>query len=458
MHISRLTIQGYKNLSRGITLESIGRLHVLHGENNVGKSNLLEAVSLPFLLLSSSSDPQVRLPFSSWYDLEPGDFARATGTAIADVFDLRKPQPIDVDVRLELTEQDLQRGAVDPHGVLPAVEVGVTVEPRTGGAAWRIRKFLFGDGQDAAADLAHDLDAPTRPNLRGFALFLARNYVAPSKEIGSTFALVRVDRTVLVEMTGGEGELPRRASGRSPRCLVPSSLALQLYDAKEAMDDVRVGRWNLFREALAKFEDVTGPGVFTVTYDRATERATVVLDRNGTRIPAHLLGSGVQQLVALVGQVLMSGARIVAIEEPETNLRFGLQRRVAELLRELVGDLRGPAQILVSSHSPVFEGREPFDLLLADVDGPRASRMAADRAVEATEHDVPPPPSRGRGPLAYLTSDGVLQMPARLADHLRLPRGGGVVLLPEDEPRSVRVMSNAAWLAQSGEDDGPEAT
>ncbi len=224
-------------------------------------------------------------------------------------------------MRIELTEADLRIGAITAEGVLPAIDVEVGIEPRTGGAAWKLSRFNVGGGHDAAATRSDDLAQQATSELRGLVLFLSRTFVAPIKEIGCAFALIQVDRGLLGQRRHAQATARLRNPG-----IIPDALALQLYDAKEALDEIQVGRWSLFRDGLAEFGDVLGPGKVGVTYDRLTERATVVLERNGTRIPARLLGSGVQQLVALLGQVLMSGARVVAIEEPELNLRVSLLR------------------------------------------------------------------------------------------------------------------------------------
>lgn len=88
MHLSRLSVRGYKNLTREIVLDGLGAVHVLHGENNVGKSNVLESLSLLFHLLSSTIDPRGTLPLGRWCDLAPETFATTTGLELADVFNL----------------------------------------------------------------------------------------------------------------------------------------------------------------------------------------------------------------------------------------------------------------------------------------------------------------------------------------------------------------------------------
>jgi|GEM_PF-2811788 len=51
MRIKRFAVSGFKNFTQEIVLDDMGEICVIHGENNVGKSNLLEAMQLFFKLL-----------------------------------------------------------------------------------------------------------------------------------------------------------------------------------------------------------------------------------------------------------------------------------------------------------------------------------------------------------------------------------------------------------------------
>jgi len=52
--LQQFEVKGYKNLTAQLTFGPLGRINVIHGENNVGKSNLLEALDLFFRLLGYS--------------------------------------------------------------------------------------------------------------------------------------------------------------------------------------------------------------------------------------------------------------------------------------------------------------------------------------------------------------------------------------------------------------------
>jgi AAA15 family ATPase/GTPase len=51
MQLKSFAVKGYKNFKQEISLEQMGSICVIHGENNVGKSNVLEAMQLFFQIV-----------------------------------------------------------------------------------------------------------------------------------------------------------------------------------------------------------------------------------------------------------------------------------------------------------------------------------------------------------------------------------------------------------------------
>ena len=64
MMLLSFSVAGYKNLIDEVRLDVLGPINVVHGDNNIGKSNLLEAVHLFFRLLSRDVSG-VNLPLDS---------------------------------------------------------------------------------------------------------------------------------------------------------------------------------------------------------------------------------------------------------------------------------------------------------------------------------------------------------------------------------------------------------
>lgn len=94
-------------------------------------------------------------------------------------------------------------------------------------------------------------------------------------------------------------------------------------------------------------------------------------------IPLDLSGLGVRQIYAILGAIVLSGARLVAIEEPESHLHArssGLQLR--EVLRRLVPST--VSQMFIATHSSLFD-LDPtgyFDVRLDPEQGTIVERRA----------------------------------------------------------------------------------
>ena len=77
------------------------------------------------------------------------------------------------------------------------------------------------------------------------------------------------------------------------------------------------------------------------------------------RIKAENKGSGIQQILVLLGFIAESNAAIIGVEEPELNLSFKNQDNVINILRGMVDDSAdSPHQILLTSHSDHIGSRE----------------------------------------------------------------------------------------------------
>lgn len=239
------------------------------------------------------------------------------------------------------------------------------------------------------------------------------------------------------------------------RHLIPSELLLRLYDARESIDKELYSRWELFKDTLSGLSDILGPGELIPLYDRKEGKANLALQRPEGRLPIHLLGSGAQQLIALIARLALTEADFIGIEEPELNLRYTHQLRLRDLLLRLTSDPRGPRQIFITSHSPAFETGDHFYAMTMGPEGPVITQAPNAEATRFTQQDLLVPRQEDKAPLSYLTSEGLLQVPADVRQHLGLPGGGGVVLV-DSGPGVVEMMANETWLARAGLADDDE--
>ncbi|MDM8532096.1 AAA family ATPase [Anaerolineales bacterium HSG25] len=111
-------------------------------------------------------------------------------------------------------------------------------------------------------------------------------------------------------------------------------------------------------------------GELDIALDPATNQIDIGFIRPMGRIPIENVGSGVQQLLLVLGQIFLNDYPIVAIEEPEMNLSPQYQQYLLVALKKIMAD---PAvslrQLFISTHSPYFEFAENFYDVTKDEQG-----------------------------------------------------------------------------------------
>jgi hypothetical protein len=433
MRLQRFEVQGYKNLRQRVVLEDLGAINVIHGENNVGKSNLLQAIGLFFRVLSHMSQQGLIVDVNHVGRYHVNDW-NALGFPAAEIFDLEappsRPAPIELGVRVSLDDEDMRELGID-DGVRHA-DVALHLSRDFDKIAWRLPMIRLGE-RDLPSSSHYDV-------ARRLITLLSRRHLPQADDTVERFALLSTDRRL------------RDERGEAERDLVPADLLLQLYDAKESMEPVRYGRWEIFAETMERFSDILGKGSFIALFHRQPEpgRARLAWQTEHARILVELLGSGVQQIVAIVARLLMSDATIVAIEEPELNLRFTLQRRLYEIFEEIANADVGLRQIFLTSHSPAFESGQFFYGMRATPEGPVVEQRPAAEASIFTEHaignDVKAYLHARNGVLSYVSSDGVVQLSPRVRAELGVERGGGIVMWKRSDHPYVELLTNEQFL------------
>lgn len=217
---------------------------------------------------------------------------------------------------------------------------------------------------------------------------------------------------------------------------------LALYDSQEAPEIADRNGWDVFHAALSEFSDVLGTDRFRANYNRSAKAAGLVLEFPNALLPLHLQGTGVQQVVGLLGLLATAGISIVAVEEPEGNLSFSLQHRLRRSLGAMASDRRPPHQLILTSHSPGMDlAGHDFWSMQPGPDGPTITRTSAREAAVVTGSAALFPPV-GSAPVSWVTEEGILRLPDAIRTRLGVEHGGGVgfvrngddtVILPSDE-------------------------
>ncbi len=429
MQIKRLAVKGFKNFQTELSLENMATIVVIHGENNVGKSNVLEAMQLFFQLLLAQESNQT-LPITLGQKMRFSELEKR-GFDPGDVFNLEIPAPIEINVTFTIQPEELELADIQP--LLPSSEVQMAIQLKHIHADldYQITQYQFADGTDVILPEATD---EQKTYAAQFALFLAQRFILKTKEKNNRFALIKLDRRI------AQDEI------EAVRSVIPQALSLQLYDAKESPEPSYYKRWELFVKMMHKFNDVLGTGEFVVLFNRHSSRANLAFQSPSTRIPIDLLGSGIQQIVALIARLLMSNANFVAIEEPELNLRYTLQLRLREIFKDIIEAPVGPEQLFLTSHSPAFEFGKHF-YAMRKINGlPTVELKSIKQALLFTHHHAESPYLVGEhAPLCYVSTDGLVRLPERIRQRLELEQGGGVVLVERKDTGHVELLTDTQF-------------
>lgn len=382
MRIEKFRVQGFKNLTEPLVMDNLRGYNVIHGVNNIGKSNLLEAMSLlmqpskTFLKDAKPLTGDSKLEIDAWV---PG---------------LHKSAPE------QLTE-------ADKHISDTAVSVLSWSHGR------RSTRLMDIHGVYVASAPLPIMDQKGIDDLAATLKNLGANRRGPMQD--ERFLLIPVSRSL-------SEKIPTQKSRET-------TLALEMYDAQQSEDIANVKRWRAFVEAMKDFQDITGPGEFVATFQRASSEAQLMFEMQDARIPFRLLGSGIQQIVTLLGMILMSNASIIAIEEPELNLRWALQTRLAQTLRNLLANPdAGIDQLFLTTHSPAFSDTPDFWLMRKGAAGPVIERRPSSDLALVLQDSLQAPPVLPHNEIkAWLTPQGVVQVPAFVLAQLQLEHGGAVI-------------------------------
>ena len=133
---------------------------------------------------------------------------------------------------------------------------------------------------------------------------------------------------------------------------LPSSFKTRLYKIKHSEGQ---SEQNKFRSIRKRFGEVAGWGEIDfaqIESDGSTDLDVMTWDKESLWLPVSRRGAGAEQLLVIIAEVLMRGARVVGIEELESNLDEFNQKRLYDLLETLVGNGFGHVgQIVATAHS-----------------------------------------------------------------------------------------------------------
>ncbi|MDO9016202.1 MAG: AAA family ATPase [Deltaproteobacteria bacterium] len=426
MKIERFEVKGFKNLRQSVVLDELAGVNVIHGENNVGKSNLLQAMDLFFWLLGEvAKQPfavtsSIRGTGTGWVEATEPDWLwfpypertfEGRGYPADEIFNVLEPYPIEWNASIRIDQDDVARTGLEIGQFIGDLSLDKVKASRNPGGGIHVAIWLPEPTPERWA-----------AKRTGFAM-IAKNFLLRTTTASNAFILVGTHRRV----AGADANEQQTEM----RLTIPQQLLLALYDAKESDEPGLFQRWELFEKCMDSLGALIDDGHFVITYQRNRSKAVLANQIGRVRMPIEALGSGIQQIASLLARVLLGNSAIVAIEEPELNLRYDLQLRLRDILKDITESGLGPQQIILTSHSPAFETGKCFYAMTRTADGPTVTRRpVAEAAMFTQQHGVQP--DEQRAAFGYVSSDGLLRLSDKTRRDLGVEHGGGVVMIKRE--------------------------
>jgi hypothetical protein len=330
MRIERFHIQGFKSIA-DVEVDGLSDINVFYGLNDVGKSNIFQAIALWNWLLAITSSSETE------------QFEDKFGPHC---FPLKGDKRILLKVAVTLNQPDISGQSRSSANLIrafgkmitPQDEIRLEVEANLGLQMVNpIELSITANVEDGQFPLSlKDL-----PLLQPF------------------FHVIQATRRFQAEQ-GGKGNDLGPIGDRN--------LKRALFYAYLSPDPGQKRRLAAIRRTLA--EPPFNLGELDVALDPTSGEIDIGFVRPEGRLPLENLGSGSQQLLMVLGQIFLNDYPIIAIEEPEMNLSPQYQQYLLVALRQLMQDpdvkLR---QLFISSHSPYFEFEENFFDVTRDANG-----------------------------------------------------------------------------------------
>ena len=321
MRIESFHIKGYKSLA-DVRVEGLSDINVFYGLNNVGKSNIFQALELWSKFAKFPKENLDKELSSFKFKLGGTSSIHLSGEVVFEQSDIAS-----VNILIEKASYDIRQDIKNNEAILESLnkiisQTSIGLHQRSG---------VFTRAQTNGSDL----------NLKDQTV----SYLFPN------FHNIQANRRAHIEHS--------EKNGATLDLVTDQNIKRALFYAYLSRDLQQKRRLEAIKRLLAKPPFTLGE--LDVALDPESDQIDIGFVREDGRMPLENMGSGVQQLLLVLGQIFLNDHPIIAIEEPEMNLSPQYQQYLLVALRELMQDPDVRLnQLFISTHSPYFEFAETF--------------------------------------------------------------------------------------------------
>jgi hypothetical protein len=382
---SRLRVEGYRSFAAPLRLDNLGRIVVLYGINNAGKTNLLQAIELFARMIDQ---PLIRL-----LDDTPENQEMFFKRTRQDAWMFAQGKPEIVRLEAELVPGDHCVGfEVDRTGDRIRARLSKWTSggkdhgtPATS-ARHRHVESLHGDepDMDAQAELSR-LEALWEDLRRAWRAAWSGSWLPISDAVRSAFVQL----------------------GRVP-------------------DLARRARYQRARDTFTKVTLGLPAGTLQ---DLSVSLPLDPKDRDNSRMRLDQLGSGAQAIFGLLASLALANTPVILMDEPEQHLNVLQQDAILGALQAALEDT-GLGQIFIATHSVKF-AKADLDLweLQRGGDGTEATRVTPPMLRPYEVRGAEGPRKEDASLMAY---DGSVELPAYVREGLSIGPGQFVYFVKDD--------------------------
>jgi predicted ATPase len=352
MYISELSISGYRSL-KDVEIKNMLPICIFHGLNNSGKSNILSAIETIFrrkLIVEETTTGDVTT------HTREGSFWQGSITGFAHNFYLNRKDDITFKVSVTFSDAEL----MFLRDVLGQLHTSLVP-----GRANSVKKVLTLHGKIAYVDdnsadmilqkavfngkyLAFEIDKEGRksffPKLDGLSLEKKlSDFEELMNLLADSFKVLPSDRYFTSERIDSK---PAHS---------PSSSTFKGWFFNLSMSKAKYGIFEQIRDMCAGKPFSIGE----VSFSQEGEEIEIMVKGGEVRLPIGRLGSGHQQMLYIIANLVLNKGRMLGIEELEINLSPTAQQTIFEKLKQHVQkDSDLVTQVIITSHSNYFSGRQ----------------------------------------------------------------------------------------------------